>query len=212
MQSHGRFGQGAQVIQFPSGKRVSPPDDEHEPTPKAVAMRSLEFTIAAPASVVLRTLASMGNELERRSRLERVVAFERRTIWLRRYLTTEILELEPAAIRSRWLNGPLDAVEEEIECVQVAVDRTEVTCRGSFQPAPRRTNRVTSWPARSALERDRRRLLRQAKRIAEARFALNRSAARHSGHPAGSGLLAGISPELELVHSSDRGGPDEPSA
>src|SRR4029077_18413808 len=100
--------------------------------PRAVALRTLEASVGAPASVVLRTLVSMGKEVERRSRLERVVAMERRTFWGHRYLTTEVLELEPTAIRSHWLTGPVEAVEEWIECVQVAVDRSEITWRGSF--------------------------------------------------------------------------------
>jgi hypothetical protein len=155
----------------------------------------------------------MGNEVERRSRLERVVAVQRRTIWRRRYLTTELLDLEPACIRSRWLTGPVPFVEESMECVQVAIDRTELSCAGTFQPHSRGPRGVTAWFTRLGLHGDRRRLLRGAKRIAEARFALNRSAAaRHPSHPAGTGMLSGASPELELVRSSDRGGPDEPIA
>jgi hypothetical protein len=213
MQQRGRTGPNAQVIQFPSGKRLTSATDGPDVPPRLVSLRTLEFTIAAPASVVMRTLASLGNEVERRSRLERVVAFQRRTMWQRRYLTTEILELEPACVRSRWLTGPLPFVEETIECVQVAVDRTELTCDGSFQPRSSRLSRATAWLTRLGLQRDRRRRLREARRIGEARFALNRStAARHPSHPAGTGLVGGASHEIELVHSSDRSGPDEPIA
>lgn len=169
--------------------------------------------MGAPASVVLRTLVSMGNEVERRSRLERVVAVERRAFWGGRYLAVEVLELEPTAIHSHWMTGPVAGVEESIECVQVAVDRSELTWRGSFQAREGVGGRLASIAMRWALQRDRRRVLKAARRIAEARFALNRAnAIRRSGHPAGSGLLGGLSRDLEVVRSSDGTSPDEPTA
>jgi hypothetical protein len=193
---------------------VAPRPEEGEPRPpRTVTLRTLEASVGAPASVVLRTLVSMGNEVERRSRLERVVAVERRTFSGRRYLTTEVLELEPTAIRSHWLTGPVGAVEESIECVQVAVDRSELTWRGSFEWRDGLRGRLASIAVRWALQRDRRRVLTGARRIAEARFALNRAnAIRRSGHPAGSGLLGVLSRDLEVVRSSEGASPDEPIA
>ena len=70
MQSEGRSGHGAQLIEFPSGRRVGPVDSEPGPrAPRTVSLLTFEASVGAPASVVLRTLASMGNEVERRSRL-----------------------------------------------------------------------------------------------------------------------------------------------
>lgn len=214
MQPQGRSGHGAQLIEFPSGRRVGPDGPQPEPNvPRTVTLRTLEASVGAPASVVLRTLASMGNEVERRSRLERVVAVERRKFWGKRYLSVEVLELEPTAIRTHWLTGPLNGVAETIECVQVAVDRSELTWRGTFQARPGLRGRLASIAIRWALQRDRWRVFRGARRIAEARFALNRSnAIRRSGHPAGSGLLGGLSRDLEVVRYSDGVSPDEPIA
>src|SRR5438552_1943441 len=214
MQPHGRSGHGAQLIEFPSGRRVGPAGPEPGPrAPRTVSLRTLEASVGAPASVVLRTLASMGNEIERRSRLERVVAVERRRFWGRRYLTTEVLELEPTAIRSHWLTGPVEAVEESIECVQVAVDRSELTWRGSFAARDGLRGRLASIAVRWALQGDRQRVFTAARRIAQARFALNRAnAIRRSGHPAGSGLPGGLSRDLEVVRSSEGVAPDEPIA
>ncbi len=141
---------------------------------RRVALKTQRVEVAAPRELVYEVVSSAGKKVGETER-GKMVEFE--TPWRGRVIkTVEEVQLDaPREVRYRWIEGPLENVEEVIVFDEVGEDRTAMTYSGRLGGG----NGLIMWlrtallvrPVFNRLVRDH---LEEAKRIAEKRAARSR--------------------------------------
>jgi hypothetical protein len=126
--------------------------------------------IGAPAELCFQVVAAAGTMLEERSDRERLVEF-RTDLRGRELVTIELVYLDPPnRIAYRWVEGPLQHVEETIDVLPRPEGGCELRYRGRFE-TPHRGIRgvIEGWIIKRMFAPAVREHLERAKEIAESR-------------------------------------------
>jgi hypothetical protein len=99
---------------------------------RTVRLKKQKVRVYAPRELVYEVVAAAGKTVADDGR-EKLVEFETR--WRGRVIkTTEAVELDsPERIRYRWVEGPLEGVEEEIRFEDSGLEATELIYSGRLQ-------------------------------------------------------------------------------
>ena len=132
-------------------------------------LKEQSVSVSAPRDLVFEVVAAAGKKIDATG-TRSIVEFE--TAWRGRTIkTVEEVELfRPDRISYRWIEGPLEGVEEDITFGETGAGLTLMSYRGTFRPQPGALGWVRSFffvrPTFNKLVLDH---LREGGRIAEER-------------------------------------------